>query len=200
MSGREWVEKIKADMGLLPRKVAEGYVRDYGLSEYDASSLTQNKATMIYFQNVVAAGNIPVNPKTVCNWIMGDVARRLNAEEFEYQEYANVTPAQLYLLLIRVADNTISNNAAKQVFDAMWNGEDTDVDAIIEAKGLKQISDSGELEKIIDDVLAANVKNVEEIKAGNTKAMNALVGQAMKATKGKANPAQVNELLKQKIG
>mgnify|MGYP003603401940 CR=1 FL=1 len=102
-------------------------------------------------------------------------------------------------LINRIADGTISNNAARQVFDALWTGEGQDVDAVIDAKGLKQMSDTGELETIIDGVLAANAKNVEEVKAGNAKAFNALVGQAMKATKGKANPAQVNELLKKKL-
>jgi aspartyl-tRNA(Asn)/glutamyl-tRNA(Gln) amidotransferase subunit B len=113
--------------------------------------------------------------------------------------YCPIGASDLAKMLCRIADGTVSNNGAKQVFDALWTGEGTDVDAIIEAKGLKQMSDTGELEKIIDDVLAANAKNVEEVKAGNAKAMNALVGQAMKATKGKANPAQVNELLKKKL-
>jgi aspartyl-tRNA(Asn)/glutamyl-tRNA(Gln) amidotransferase subunit B len=197
--GWDWVEKTRAEMGNLPRQVAAGYMHDYGLTEYDASALTQNKATMVYFQNAVAAGSTPVSAKTTCNWITGEMARRLNVEGLGI-ENVPVIPAQLYLMLKRIADNTISNNAAKHVFDALWTGEGTDVDAIIEAKGLKQISDSSELEKIIDDVLAANAKNVEEVKAGNAKAMNALVGQAMKATKGKANPAQVNELLKKKLG
>ena len=197
--GRDWVEEVRSKMSLLPRKVAEGYVRDYGLTDYDASALTQNKATMIYFQSVIAAGSVPPNPKIVSNWIMGEMARRLNAEELGI-ENAPVTSAQLYKMIKRVDDGTISNNAAKQVFDALWTGEGKDVDAIIEAKGLKQMSDTSELEKIIDEVLAANAKNVEEVKAGNAKAMNALVGQAMKATKGKANPAQVNELLKKKLG
>lgn len=121
---------------------------------------------------------------------------------------ALVTPAQLAALINRIGEGTISNNAARQVFDGLCLGEPVgqpnadakiQVDAIIEVKGLKQMSDTGELEKIIDAVLAANAKNVEEVKAGNAKAMNALVGQAMKATKGKANPAQVNELLKKKL-
>jgi aspartyl-tRNA(Asn)/glutamyl-tRNA(Gln) amidotransferase subunit B len=130
---------------------------------------------------------------------MGELSRRLNSEEKSIETSA-VSPAQLAALIGRIADGTISNNAAKQVFDALWTGEGQDVDALIEAKGLKQMSDTGELEKIIDDVLAANARNVEEVRAGNAKAMNALVGQAMKATKGKANPAQVNELLKKKLG
>ncbi|MES2686944.1 MAG: Asp-tRNA(Asn)/Glu-tRNA(Gln) amidotransferase subunit GatB, partial [Pseudomonadota bacterium] len=182
---RDWVESVKLAMGDLPRKVAARYVQEFGLTEYDASALTQNKATMIYFQSVIGAGSPPPNPKMVGNWIMGEVARRLNAQELNIEQ-SPVSPAQLYRVLKRIDDGTISNNAAKQVFDALWTGDDADVDAIIEAKGLKQMSDTGELEKIIDEVLAANAKNVEEVRAGNTKAMNALVGQAMKATKGKA--------------
>ena len=130
---------------------------------------------------------------------MGELSRRLNAEEKSIDASA-VNAAQLANLIGRITDGTISNNAAKQVFEALWTGEGESVDAIIDAKGLKQMSDTGELEAIIDGVLAANAKNVEEVKAGNAKAFNALVGQAMKATKGKANPAQVNELLKKKLG
>jgi aspartyl-tRNA(Asn)/glutamyl-tRNA(Gln) amidotransferase subunit B len=111
-----------------------------------------------------------------------------------------VAARSLAALIARIADGTISNNAAKQVFDALWNGEGDDVDALIESKGLKQMNDSGELEKIVDDVLAANPKNVDQYKAGNDKALNALVGQIMKGSKGKANPQQVNDLLRQKLG
>jgi aspartyl-tRNA(Asn)/glutamyl-tRNA(Gln) amidotransferase subunit B len=103
-------------------------------------------------------------------------------------------------LIGRISDGTISNNAAKQVFEALWTGEAKDVDAVIEAKGLKQVSDTGAIEAILDEVLAANPKSVDEYRAGKDKAFNALVGQAMKATKGKANPALVNELLKKKLG
>jgi aspartyl-tRNA(Asn)/glutamyl-tRNA(Gln) amidotransferase subunit B len=121
----------------------------------------------------------------------------MNAGEIGIEQ-APVSAAQLAALIGRISDNTISNNAARQVFDALWSGEG-DVDAIIDAKGLKQMNDSGELEKIIDEVLAANPKNVEEFKAGNAKALNGLVGPIMKASKGKANPAQVNELLLKKL-
>jgi aspartyl-tRNA(Asn)/glutamyl-tRNA(Gln) amidotransferase subunit B len=196
---REWVETVRSTMGNLPRQVAAGYMRDYNLPEYDSLALTQNKATMLYFQAVIGAGNPPPNAKIVSNWIMGEMARRLNAEDIEIDQ-SPVTASQLYAMVKCIDGGILSNNAAKQVFDALWIGEGTDIDAIIEAKGLKQISDTGELEKIIDEVLAANAKNVAEVRAGNSKAMNALVGQAMKATKGKANPAQVNELLKQKLG
>jgi aspartyl-tRNA(Asn)/glutamyl-tRNA(Gln) amidotransferase subunit B len=129
---------------------------------------------------------------------MGEVSRRLNTSEMSIEQ-APVSAAQLAALIGRISDNTISNNAARQVFDALWS-EGGDVDAIIEAKGLKQMNDTGELEKIIDDVLAANPKNVEEFKAGNSKALNGLVGPIMKASKGKANPAQVNALLMKKLG
>jgi aspartyl-tRNA(Asn)/glutamyl-tRNA(Gln) amidotransferase subunit B len=110
-----------------------------------------------------------------------------------------VPAAKLAQLLVRIADSTISNNAAKQVFDALWTDADAQVDAIIEAKGLRQMNDTGALEAIVDTVIAANAKNVAEFKAGNSKALNALVGQIMKASQGKANPGQINELLKAKL-
>jgi aspartyl-tRNA(Asn)/glutamyl-tRNA(Gln) amidotransferase subunit B len=193
---RDWVEKTRSEMSELPRVMAARFVKDYGLPEYDAGQLTQNKATAAFFEAVAEASQ---QPKLASNWVMGELSRRLNSEEKSIEATA-VSAGQLAKLISRIADGTISNNAAKQVFDALWTGEGSDADAVIEAKGLKQMSDTGELEKIIDDVLAANAKNVEEVKAGNAKAMNALVGQAMKATKGKANPAQVNELLKKKLG
>ena len=194
--GRDWVEKTRSEMSELPRVMAARFVKDYGLPEYDAGQLTQSKATAAFFEAVAEASQ---QAKLASNWVMGELSRRLNSEEKPIEDSA-VNAAQLASLISRIADGTISNNAARQVFDALWTGEGSNVDAVIEAKGLKQISDTGELEKIIDEVLAANAKNVEEVKAGNTKAMNALVGQAMKATKGKANPAQVNELLKKKLG
>ncbi|MGA8785019.1 MAG: Asp-tRNA(Asn)/Glu-tRNA(Gln) amidotransferase subunit GatB [Polaromonas sp.] len=193
--GRDWVERTRSEMSELPRVMAARFVADYGLSEYDAGQLTQSKATAAYFEAVAAASK---QPKLASNWVMGELSRRLNAEEKSIEASA-VSANQLAQLIGRIADGTISNNAARQVFEALWTGEGKDVDSLIEAKGLKQMSDTGELEKIIDDVLAANAKNVEEVKAGNAKAFNALVGQAMKATKGKANPAQVNDLLKKKL-
>jgi aspartyl-tRNA(Asn)/glutamyl-tRNA(Gln) amidotransferase subunit B len=193
--GRDWVEKTRSDMSELPRVMAARFVAEYGLPEYDAGQLTQSKATAAYFEAVAIASK---QPKLASNWVMGELSRRLNMEEKSIEASA-VSQGQLAILIGRIADGTISNNAAKQVFDALWNGQGEGVDAIIEAMCLKQMSDSGELDKIIDDVLAANAKNVEEVKAGNLKAFNALVGQAMKATKGKANPAQVNDLLKKKL-
>jgi aspartyl-tRNA(Asn)/glutamyl-tRNA(Gln) amidotransferase subunit B len=157
--------------------------------------MTQSKAFGAYFE---AAAQACGQPKLVANWLMGEVSRRLNAESREL-EVSPVDATTLARLIARIADGTVSNNGAKQVFDALWNGEGRDVDAVIEAKGLKQMSDTGELARIVDEVLAANPKSVEEYRAGKEKAFNALVGQAMKATKGKANPAQVNELLKKKL-
>ena len=192
---REWVERTRSEMSELPRVMAARFVADYGLSEYDAGQLTQSKATAAYFEAVATQSK---QAKLASNWVMGELSRRLNADETAIDDTA-VSTAQLAALIGRIADGTISNNAARQVFDALWSGQGQDVDALIEDKGLKQMSDSSELEAIIDEVLAANAKNVEEVQAGNAKAFNALVGQAMKASKGKANPAQVNELLKKKL-
>jgi aspartyl-tRNA(Asn)/glutamyl-tRNA(Gln) amidotransferase subunit B len=175
--------------------MAERFVRDYGLPEYDATTLTQSKAMAGYFEEVAKACG---QPKLASNWIMGEVSRRLNSGEIGIEQ-APVSAARLAALIGRISGNTISNSAARQVFEVLW-AEGGEVDAVIEAKGLKQMNDSGELEKIVDEVLAANPKNVEEYKAGNTKALNGLVGPIMKASKGKANPAQVNALLKQKLG
>jgi aspartyl-tRNA(Asn)/glutamyl-tRNA(Gln) amidotransferase subunit B len=198
----QWVEEVRGQMTELPRVMAARFVRDYTLPEYDATTLTQSKAMAAYFE---AAAKLSAQPKLASNWIMGEVSRRLNASEMDIAQ-APVTAAQLGALIQRIADNTISNNAARQVFEALWDqapaaGEAlAQVDAVIEAKGLKQMNDSSALEAIIDEVLAANPKNVEEFRAGNAKALNGLVGPIMKASKGKANPAQVNELLKKKLG
>ena len=192
---RDWVEKTRAEMSELPRVMAARFIADYALSGDDAAQLTQSKATAAYFEAVATASG---QPKLASNWVMGELSRRLNAEDITI-EASCISAAQLAALINRIGDGTVSNNAARQVFDALWTGEGHDVDALIQAKGLQQMSDVSELEKIIDDVLSANAKNVEEVRAGNAKAMNALVGQAMKATKGKANPAQVNALLKQKL-
>ena len=197
----EWVERVRGEMPELPRVMAERFVKDYGLPEYDATMMTQSKAFGAFFE---AGAKACGQAKLMSNWLMGEVSRRLNAGE-QTIEASPITATLLAAMISRIADGTISNNGAKQVFDALWNGEGSGddlarVDAVIEAKGLKQMSDTGELEKILDDILAANQKSVEEFRAGKEKAFNALVGQAMKATKGKANPATVNELLKKKLG
>ena len=192
--GRDWVARVQSEMTESPRVMAARFVTDYGLPEYDATTLTQSKAMAAYFE---AAAKACGQAKLVSNWVMGEMSRRLNASEVGI-ENAPVSVAQLAAMIGRIADNTISNSAAKQVFDALWT-EGGEVDAIIEAKGLKQMNDTGALEAIIDEVLAANPKNVEEFRAGNSKALNGLVGPIMKASKGKANPAQVNELLLKKL-
>jgi aspartyl-tRNA(Asn)/glutamyl-tRNA(Gln) amidotransferase subunit B len=192
--GRDWVARVQSEMTELPRVMAARFVADYGLPEYDATTLTQSKAMAAYFE---AAAKACGQAKLVSNWVMGEMSRRLNAGEVGIDQ-APVSAAQLAAMIGRIADNTISNSAAKQVFDALWT-EGGEVDALIEAKGLKQMNDTGALEAIIDEVLAANPKNVEEFRAGNSKALNGLVGPIMKASKGKANPAQVNELLKKKL-
>jgi aspartyl-tRNA(Asn)/glutamyl-tRNA(Gln) amidotransferase subunit B len=194
--GRDWVERVKAEMPELPRQMAERFVREHSLPEYDATMLTQSPAMAAYFETATQACG---SPKLVSNWLMGEVSRRLNNSDMGMEQLP-VSAAQLAALIGRITDNTISNNAAKQVFDGLWNGEGTDVDALIEAKGLKQMNDSGALEAIIDEVMAANAPMVEQYRAGKGKAFNALVGLVMKASKGKANPGQVNEVLKQKLG
>ena len=191
----EWIEQTRAQMPELPRKMAERFVADYGLPEYDAATLTQSPQMAAYFEQAAQKSG---QPKLASNWVMGEISKRLNAEEIDI-ESAQVTAQQLAQIIQRIQDGTISHNAARQVFDALWRGEASDADAVIEAKGLKQMNDTGALEKIIDEVIAANPANVEQYRAGKDKAFNALVGQVMKASKGKANPQQVNELLKQRL-
>ena len=202
---RDWVERVKSEMAELPRVMAERFITQYKLPEYDATTLTQSKAMAAYFET---AAQVCEQPKLASNWVMGEVSRRLNTNDGGFDTIP-VSATQLGALIARIHDNTISNNAAKDVFDALWNDTaafSTDkatalqqVDAVIDAKGLKQMNDSGALEAIIDEVLAANPDNVAQFRAGKEKAFNALVGQAMKASKGKANPAQVNEMLKKKL-
>jgi aspartyl-tRNA(Asn)/glutamyl-tRNA(Gln) amidotransferase subunit B len=192
-------------MAELPRVMAERFVTQYKLPEYDATTLTQSKAMAAYFET---AAQVCEQPKLASNWVMGEVSRRLNTTDSGFDTIP-VSATQLGALIARIHDNTISNNAAKDVFDTLWTNTATSstdkaaalqqVDAVIDAKGLKQMNDSGALEAIIDEVLAANPDNVAQFRAGKDKAFNALVGQAMKASKGKANPAQVNELLKKKL-
>ena len=191
-----WVERVRSEMAELPRVMAQRFVSTYALPEYDATTLTQSKAMAAYFEATAQASG---QPKLASNWIMGEVSRRLNAGETGIEQ-SKVSSAQLAGLIVRIADGTISNAAGRQVFEALWNAEGQEADALIEARGLKQMNDAGELERIIDEVVAANPDNVAQFRAGKDKAFNALVGQIMKASKGKANPQQVNDLLRQKIG
>ncbi|MDR3096773.1 MAG: Asp-tRNA(Asn)/Glu-tRNA(Gln) amidotransferase subunit GatB [Paraburkholderia sp.] len=196
-----WIERVKGEMPELPATMQTRFVEQYGVTPYDANVLTSSKAMASYFEAVVAKTGAG-QAKTAANWLMGEVSSQLNREGLDI-DASPVSAAQFALLLQRIADGTVSNKIAKEVFQAMWDEKATDeaaADRIIEAKGLKQISDTGALEAIIDEVLAANQKSVEEFRAGKEKAFNALIGQAMKATKGKANPQQVNELLKKKLG
>ncbi|MDG1096746.1 MAG: Asp-tRNA(Asn)/Glu-tRNA(Gln) amidotransferase subunit GatB [Methylophilaceae bacterium] len=185
---------VRAEMSELPEAMKARFESEYALSAYDASTLTSSKEVADYFERVIHAGG---DAKLAANWVMGGVTAKLNAEDKSIAD-SPIDAAALAQLIRRIADGTISNNAAKQVFEAMWSGE-SDVDAIIEAKGLKQVSDTGAIEAMIDEVLSANQSMVEEFKAGKEKAFNALVGQIMKASKGKANPAQVNVILKEKL-
>jgi aspartyl-tRNA(Asn)/glutamyl-tRNA(Gln) amidotransferase subunit B len=194
--GADWIEQVRSEMAELPRVMAARFEAEHKLSEYDAMQLTQSVAMGTYFE---AATKLCGQAKLVSNWLTGEILRRLNADETSI-EACPVSADKLAALINRISDNTISNNAAKQVMDALWADSTATVDAVIEAKGLKQMNDSGALEKIVADVLASNPKNVGEFKGGNAKALNALVGQIMKASGGKANPGQVNELLKKAMG
>lgn len=198
--GQDWIERVKADMPELPGALRARFTGDYGLPEYDSLVLTSSKAMATYYEAVVAAAG-KENAKAAANWMMGDVSSTLNREGVELDD-SPVSAAQLALLLKRIADGTISNKAGKEVFAAMWEAKSQDenlADTVIEQKGLKQISDTGALAAIVDEVLAANAKSVEQYRAGKEAAINALIGQTMKASKGKANPAQVTELLKKKL-
>ncbi len=193
----DWIARVKGELPELPQAKRERYQRDYALSAYDAAMLTQAKDTAGYFEAVVdrLGGDAA---KTAANWVMGELAAALNRAGIEVAN-SPVSSRQLAELISRIRDNTLSGKLAKDVFDALWAGEG-EVDTVIEKRGLKQMSDSGAIEKIVDDVLAGNAKSVEEFRAGKDKAFNALVGQVMKASKGRANPAQVNDILRKKLG
>ena len=193
-----WIERVKRELPELPAALAARFQGEYGLSAYDATTLTASREVARFYQDTVAAAGA-ANAKACANWVMGELAARLNKAELDVGA-SPVSAVQLAGLVQRIADNTISNAIARKVFEALWNREGDSADAIIEAQGLKQVTDSGAIEAIIDEVLAANPKSVEEYRTGKEKAFNALVGQCMKASRGKANPAQVNELLKKKLG
>jgi len=191
----EWVEQVRATLPELPAAMAARFVRDDGLAPEAAALMTQSLAFARYYEAARAAG---APPKTVANWLMGEFSRRLNAEGREIGA-APVAPATLAALIARIADGTVSNNAARQVFDALWAGEGDEVDALIDARGLRQMRDDAALAAIVDAVIAAHPKSVDEYRAGKDKAFNALVGQVMKASRGQANPAQVNALLRRRL-
>lgn len=190
----EWVDRERAAMPELPRQRASRLQQQYDLPAHDAGLLTASAATADYFESAAQASG---QAKLVSNWMMGELTRRLNAQELDITQ-SPVSAEQLAALVGRVADATISNNAAKQVFDVLWQ-QGGEVDQVIEAKGLRQLNDSGALEAMVDEVLAANPDNVAQIRAGKDKAFNALVGQVMKRSQGKANPQQVADCLRAKL-
>jgi aspartyl-tRNA(Asn)/glutamyl-tRNA(Gln) amidotransferase subunit B len=192
----EWVEHVRASLPELPEAMRGRLARDYGLSAYDAAVLTSSRGLAQYFE---AAARAAPDAKMVANWVNGELAASLNADGIGI-ERCPVPADQLAALVSRIVDGTISQKTAKDVFAALWTGKAGTVDACIESQGLRQISDAGAIESVIDQVLAANATMVAEFKAGKERAFNALVGQAMKATRGKANPAQVNEILRRKLG
>jgi aspartyl-tRNA(Asn)/glutamyl-tRNA(Gln) amidotransferase subunit B len=195
-----WIARVRGELPELPEAMQTRFVEQYGLTPYDAAGLTSSQAMSAYFESVVSKAGA-AHAKLAANWLMGEVSSQLNRDSLDIVS-SPVSPAQLALVIQRVADGTISNKIAKDIFQAIWEEKATDdaaADRIIEAKGLKQISDTGALEAIIDEVMAANQKSVDEFRAGKEKAFNALIGQAMKATKGRANPQQVNELLMKKL-
>jgi len=193
----DWIARVQGDLPELPGQMRERFINDLGLSAYDATALTATPEMAAFFESTVAGAG-KANAKPCANWVMVDLAARLNKEGKELAD-SPVSASQLAGLIQRIADNTISNNIAKKVFEALWNGDGATADEVIENQGLKQITDSGAIEALVDEVLAANAGNVAEFRAGKEKAFNALVGQVMKAAKGKANPQQVNDLLRKKL-
>ncbi len=189
------VERVRATLPELPQAKRERFVAQFGLTAYDAELLTGEREAADYFEMLV--GESEAEPKLCANWQNGELAAALNRDGLEIPR-SPVSAQALGRLLKRIADGTVSGKIAKEVFEAMWQGEGS-ADQIIDARGLKQISDSGAIDKIVDEVLAANARQVEDYRAGKEKAFNSLVGQVMKATKGKANPGQVNEILKKKL-
>jgi aspartyl-tRNA(Asn)/glutamyl-tRNA(Gln) amidotransferase subunit B len=192
-----FIEAVRATLPELPDQKAARFARDFGLSAYDAGVLSASRELGAYFEAVVAGLNAG-HAKLAANWVMGELSSALNRDSVEI-EHSRVDPQQLTGLLRRIADETISGKIAKEVFEAMWS-EGKPADAIIEAKGLRQITDAGAIERVIDAVIAANPKQLADYRSGKDKLFGFFVGQVMKATGGKANPAQLNELLKLKLG
>jgi aspartyl-tRNA(Asn)/glutamyl-tRNA(Gln) amidotransferase subunit B len=193
-----WIAQVRSELPELPQAMKQRFETDYGLSSYDAATLTASREMASYYEATLESAG-KENAKPAANWVMGELAARLNKEGLEIAA-SPVSAQQLAGVLRRIADNTISNKIARDVFEAVWAGDGKDADAVIEAKGWKQITDTGAIEALVDEVLATNQKSVDEYRAGKEKAFNALVGQAMKATRGKANPQQVTDLLKKKLG
>jgi aspartyl-tRNA(Asn)/glutamyl-tRNA(Gln) amidotransferase subunit B len=193
--GDKWLGEVRASMPELPGRKRARFLGEFGLSDYDAEVLTATRATATYFETVASVSG---NPKMAANWVMGELMAMLNAEDLDIAD-SPVSAQNLGLLVKLIASDELSGKLAKQIFPKMFStGEAAAV--ILEREGLKQISDTGALEKIISDVIAANPKQVEQYKGGKTTVINFLVGQAMKATRGQANVAAVTDLFKQKLG
>lgn len=192
----EDIDAIRKDLPELPWEKHARFMKDFNLSPYDAALLANNRDTANYFEAVLAA-NAETDPKLAANWINGDLAALLNKNNLSIKE-SPVTAEQLNGLVIRIADKTISNNIGKQVFEALWEGA-ASADTVIEAQGLKQITDTSAIETIVDEIIASNPNQVEQYRGGKDKLFGFFVGEVMKATKGKANPEMVNQLLKQKL-
>ncbi len=190
-----WLDEVRATLPELPDAKKERFMFEYGLTAYDAAVLTSSRELADFYEAVEKSSG--GETKLAANWVMGDFAAALNKDNLEIGA-CPVNATMLGGLVKRIADNTISGKIAKQVFEAMWEGEG-DADSIIEKKGLKQITDTGAIEQVIDEILAANPQQVEQYRAGKDKLLGFFVGQVMKATQGKANPAQLNELLKKKL-
>jgi aspartyl-tRNA(Asn)/glutamyl-tRNA(Gln) amidotransferase subunit B len=191
----EWIEQVRATLPELPKAKQAHYVNDLGLSAYDASVLTASREMADFFETVLSS--VPNDAKICANWIMGEVNAQLNRDGLEMAQ-CSITAKQLGGMLLRITDGTISNSGAKEVFRALWS-EGGDADTIIEAKGLKQVSDSGAIEALVDEIIAGNADKVAEYRSGKDKLFGFFVGLAMKASKGKANPAQLNDILKKKL-
>jgi aspartyl-tRNA(Asn)/glutamyl-tRNA(Gln) amidotransferase subunit B len=208
---QSWIEQVRTSLGTLPAAKRARYIDDLHLSPAEASILVSSREVSEYFDRSLALAlarllgderfsdtREPGVAKAVCNWVAGPLSARLNEEAIDV-DGARVGPPDIAALIHRSLDQTLNNRSARDVFDAIWNGEG-DVDSIIAKRGLRQISDSGAIEAIVDQVLAANAKLVDDYRAGREKAFNALVGQVMKASQGKANPAQANAILRKKLG
>jgi aspartyl-tRNA(Asn)/glutamyl-tRNA(Gln) amidotransferase subunit B len=194
----KWIEEVRAAMPELPEATRSRFVEQYALTQYDASLLTASRASAAYYEALVKASG--ADPKVCANWQTGALARSLNQHEIEISK-SPIPPAKLGQILQRLGDGTLSTKTAQKLFDVAWSfGPGFSIDELIEKEGLKQVSDAGAIEQIVDEVLAANAKQVEDYRAGKEKAFNSLVGQVMKASKGKANPAQVNGILRRKLG
>ncbi|MBX5461408.1 MAG: Asp-tRNA(Asn)/Glu-tRNA(Gln) amidotransferase subunit GatB [Steroidobacteraceae bacterium] len=190
-----FIEEVRTSLPELPDQKAARFTSQYGLSAYDAGVLTSSRELAAYYEDVVR--QVPEDPKLAANWVMGELAAALNKEGLEITE-SRISSGALAGLLKRIRDNTISGKIAKDVFEAMWSSG-RDADALIEEKGLRQITDTAAIEKVIDEVMAKNPGQLAEYRSGKDKLFGFFVGQVMKATQGKANPAQVNELLKKKL-